>query len=100
MPSRESWAPAARVGRFEGVVAVAVLPAVESGDRRAALEALARKLAAAIDSELTPTRDLAALALRLASVLSELEGSEPEVGGSVDDLAAKRASRRSTAAAQ
>lgn len=96
----ESWAPTARVGRVEGVVIVPVLPAVESGDRRGALEALARRLAAAIDSELTPARDLAALALRLSSVLAELEGSEPEVGGSVDDLAAKRASRRSRAAAK
>lgn len=75
---------------------MSVSEAARSGDRRETLVALRDFLAARLEE--ASDRDAAALALRLQSVLAELG----DVGGAevsaVDDLAAKRASRRSRAA--
>lgn len=75
---------------------MSVRDAVAKGDRRKALEALRDRLAGAIDE--AADRDLAALSLRLVAVMDELGRSEAE-GGSLDELAAKRAARRSDAKA-
>lgn len=68
------------------------------GDRRRSLEALRQVLAEAIADDPAP-RDLASLSLRLMNVLEELEQLTPvEEKTVVDDLAARRAERRPTAA--
>lgn len=70
---------------------------VESGDRLRALEALRHELARAIDV-VTDGKELAALALRLQRVLSEID----ELGGAGqeedDDLAERRRRKLSAAA--
>lgn len=71
---------------------------VKSGDRRETLIALRDHLASRLES--ASDRDAAALSLRLQSVLAELGDEVAREGGSVDDLAAKRAARRAGAAAK
>jgi hypothetical protein len=74
-----------------------LLPAVESGDRRASLEAIRDKLARELAE--TGGRDAAAIAKELRAVISELDGLP---GGkersTVDELAARRAGRLADAA--
>ena len=69
---------------------------IASGDRRASLEAIRNKLAA--DLAITDGFHSAALAKQLADVIRELDslpgGAEVST---VDDLAARRAARRSAA---
>lgn len=74
-----------------------VLEAVEADDPRGVLEALRRELAKRIPG--ASDRDLPALVLRLTLVEKELAGLRPSEGGAVDDLAARRAARRSDAEA-
>jgi len=62
-----------------------VAEAAESGSRREILEAVRDRLAASIDNEKTPPRDLAALTRRFLDVTREIEAladeeSEDEVG--------------------
>lgn len=67
--------------------------AVESGDRRLALEALRGKLARAI--EVSDPEKIAPLATRLQAVVDALDGlSDAEGGSAVDDIAAQREKRR------
>ena len=74
-----------------------LVSAVESGDRRKALEAIRDKLAVELHD--TPGKDAAALAKELRAVISELDGLP---GGkersAVDELAARRANRLADAA--
>lgn len=67
-----------------------------SGDRLAALRDLRDLLARQID-ECDSMRDLAALATRFQSVLAEVEQLTPKEGSGdpVDEIAARRAARRS-----
>lgn len=71
---------------------------VKAGNRRETLIALRDLLATRLES--ASDRDAAALALRLQSVMTELGDQGGAEDGSVDDLAAKRAARRSKAAAK
>lgn len=65
------------------------------GDRRSTLEAVAARLAAQIDV-CESSRDLAPLAGRLQSVVAELEQLDSgREESKVDDLASRRAARRS-----
>lgn len=71
--------------------------AVASGDRTKALLALRDELAR--DIENAPCSAVAPLAKQLRDVLTELETLRPKQGASkVDDLAARRAKRRSDTA--
>jgi hypothetical protein len=68
-----------------------------AGDRRASLEALRQKLAAAID-EVPPARDLAALSRQLTSVMAEIDALAPAVEGNpLDELRNRRAARDAAA---
>lgn len=75
---------------------MSILDAVASGDRREALIALRDHLAARLDHPDVSDRDAAALALRLQSVIDDLDGAiVPTSAGSVSDaLAARRAARQ------
>lgn len=69
---------------------------VGSGDRERALVALRDRLAAQIDATASG-RDVAALSLRLVDVLNELKKSSPPAEKSpVDEIAARRANRRTS----
>lgn len=71
--------------------------AVESGDRRKALEALRLKLAQAMEA--CDPEKLAPLATRLQAVVDALDGlADGREDSASDDLAAKRAARRAAAA--
>lgn len=67
-----------------------------TGDRLAALRDLRDLLAASIEA-CESMRDLAALSARLQSVLGEIAELEPQkaVGDGIDEIAQRRASRRS-----
>jgi hypothetical protein len=65
-------------------------------DRRAVLEQLQRKLLEEFDSE--TGKDTAAISRELRAVTAELESLAPAKESTVDDLAAKRAVRRTEAA--
>jgi hypothetical protein len=72
-----------------------LVDAAASGNRIAALEALRDKLAQELDG-CESSRDVAALAARLQSVLSELDTIAPPVDAEtpLDVLRARRAERR------
>jgi hypothetical protein len=71
-----------------------LVEAAESGDRRAALEALRDRLATAIVG--ASASKLAPLANQLRAVLADLDGLPVAKGASVvDDLASRRTDRRS-----
>lgn len=76
-----------------------VLAAAQSDDRLKALVALRNTLARSIDA-CDSLRDLAALSGRLQSVLGEIDELTPKeaTGDSVDEIAARRAARRSGSA--
>lgn len=77
-----------------------LLPVVQSGDRRAALEAIRDRLAAEIDAGEASPRDVAALSKQLAEIVREIDNLPAAKGASpVDDLASRRAARRAEAAA-
>lgn len=65
---------------------------VKAGDYRASLEALRDKLAAEIEAG---SGNTAALAKQLADVLHKLADMKPPEVSKVDDLAKRRAARRS-----
>jgi hypothetical protein len=69
--------------------------AAASGDRIAALQALRDKIAQELDA-CESSRDIAALAGRLQSVLAELDTIAPPIGAEtpLDVLRARRAERR------
>ena len=69
--------------------------AAASGDRIAALQALRDRLAQELD-RCESSRDVAALASRLQSVLAELDTIAPPIGAEtpLDVLRARRAERR------
>ena len=71
--------------------------AVASGDRTAALTALADHLTGLL-IDATP-RDAAALARQLRDVLRDLDAQPREEASPVDDLATRRANRRASASA-
>jgi hypothetical protein len=67
-----------------------------SGDRRRTLEVLRDTLAQAIEG--AQPQYVAALAKQLSSVMAELEGiAPPKEASKLDDLASRRAERRSSA---
>ena len=75
----------------------ALVAVVDSGDRRAALEALRHRLAEAVSDAETHPRDLAALARQLSSTMSEIETIDRETPtgpSAVDLLVARREARR------
>jgi hypothetical protein len=76
------------------VGSVSILGAAQSGDRWAALEAMRDKLAAAMD--IAEPQVIAQVAGRLSAVLQELEGRPVEEASVSDQLADRRARRRST----
>ena len=72
-----------------------ILEAAQSGDRRATLEALRDQLAVVIDAPSTTGAELASLARQMIVVTEILEGiSDGQAVNLVNDLAAKRASRK------
>lgn len=75
-------------------------PVVQSGDRIASLEALRNKLANAIDL-CESARDIAALSRQLTEVIAQIADLRPvqKAGDPVDEIAARRASRRPGASA-
>ena len=75
-----------------------IADAAASGDRLAALRALRDRLATEIDDCDSP-RDLAALALRLTDVLTQIDAvPNTEQVSAADELADRRARRRSNSA--
>lgn len=78
---------------------MSVLSAAQSGERLKALIALRDSLAQSID-DCESLRDLAALSRQLTDVLKQIDELEPDVkaGDPVDELAARRAARRASAA--
>lgn len=75
---------------------MSIRTAATSGDRRTALEALRDHLAAAL--EVADERSVAPIANQLRQVLADLdEIPAAEEASTVDDLAARRATRRSAA---
>ncbi|WP_189243164.1 hypothetical protein [Planobispora rosea] len=70
--------------------------AVQSGDRRAALEAIRDRLAAELVE--ADGRDAASIAKELRTTLSELDALPGGEESKLDDLAARRAARRADAA--
>jgi hypothetical protein len=72
-----------------------ILDAAQSGDRRATLEALRDQIALVIDAPSTTGAELASLARQMIVVTEILEGiSDGQAVNLVNDLAAKRASRK------
>lgn len=62
--------------------------AAEHGSRRDLLEALRRRLAAALDDERTQPRDLSPITMRLRDIARELaEMDANELGADIDDAA-------------
>lgn len=70
--------------------------AVESGDRREALEAIRDRLAAEMAG--AEGRDAATIAKELRAVMTELDALPGGEVSKLDDLAARRAARRADAA--
>lgn len=76
-----------------------VYNAAKTGDRLKGLEALRDKLAQSID-ECESLRDLASLSRQMADVMAQIEELKPaeKKGDSVDEIAQRRAARRSGSA--
>jgi len=75
---------------------VSLVEITNSGDRLGTLRALRDRIALQID-ETESARDVAALAQRLMDVLEQIEHLDPaKRGDEVDEITARRRSRRST----